>query len=139
MNVIYYLDNSSMSYGIFCSSSDDMRAGVCSENAPFNLFIRNIGNRSTQVYTSELQVNKNWYRACAVVAYDERHLPIMPYNPLTTCACELKWTIKYLLLRKVYDHKTWQGSDLPWAELTHDVTWSSDHVVALGHVTNWKL
>ena len=94
MNVIYYLDNSSMSYGIFYSASDDMRAGVCSENALFKLFVRNIGNGSTQVNTSELQVNKNWYRACAVVTYDERYLPIMPYNPLTTCACELVWTIK---------------------------------------------
>ena len=50
-----------------------------------------------------------------------------------------KLKAKYLLFWKVYGRQTWQGGNLWWGKLTHNVRWPSDHVITRDHVTNWKL
>ena len=40
-----------------------------------------------------------------------------------------KLKVQHILFRKVYDHETWQVGDLLLGECTHEVTYSSDHLV----------
>ena len=60
LNVIDHLENTSMPCGPFCTSSFDVRAWVCNQNALFNQLIINTGHRSTQLNTGQLCIfNKN--------------------------------------------------------------------------------
>ena len=68
LNLLYHLDNTSMYYIPFCSSSFDVLTWVCNQNALFNQLLRNTGHRLAQVITSQLCIsNKNWHKTCVVV------------------------------------------------------------------------
>ena len=42
----------------------------------------------------------------------------------------------HLYYDSAYVHHTWQDGNLLWRAPTHKITWSLDHVVLQGHVTN---
>ena len=44
-----------------------------------------------------------------------------------------------LLFRQGDGYQTWQRRNLWWGKLTHNVRWSSDHVITWSHRTNWQL
>ena len=95
-------------------------------NVSFSCKIKGEGCSSLQVIRGQLSIfNKKWHRTCTVVTYDERHPPIIPYNPLAM-SCEVTL---YLLFWKTYD--TNLGMVLTYDEgnsaiMSHDspTTWS---------------
>ena len=157
MNVIYHLDNTSMPYNPFCSSSFDFWPCFFNPNAPFNRLIRNTGPRSTQVFTDKLFIfNKNWHTTFTwpmknkiypllqglwsqnfwVVAYDKANSPMISNDPLTPWSLGVTWQIKCLIFP--IPQSLWpRNLTGQWRqELTQVATWPSDHVVMRSHVTN---
>ena len=49
-----------------------------------------------------------------------------------------KLKAQYLLFHKDYDYQAFQGSQLWWSKLSHNVKWLSHNEVTWSHVTNWK-
>ena len=70
-----------------------------------------------------------------VFTYNEE-LPSMSQGPLITWSCKVTQQICYIHYHNDHGHQTWHGGYIQWGALFHKVTWSLDHLVLPGHVTN---
>ena len=65
----------------------------------------------------------------------------MSHDPVINWSRESRDKLKTecLLFREGDGYQTWQRGNLWWGKLTHNVRWSSDHVITWSHLTNWQL
>ena len=82
-------------------------------------------------------------KCCRVLTCGEAKPKMKLYDSLITWSQEVICKIEniltyYVLFDKVFDHQTWQRSNLWWQEAPHGVTWPFNYAVLWDHVQNLK-